>query len=97
MTASLRSARLLTRNGLPFKVGASPFFASPHFFADRIVNHADNYFALGPQRDRDAEMRDAVEIIYGAVERIDHPLMIACLVADDSLFAVKSVLGKLLE
>ena len=42
-------------------------------------------------------MRNAVEEIHRAIERIDDPLMIACLVADDSFFAVKRVLRKTLE
>ena len=42
-------------------------------------------------------MRNAVEIIYGAIQRIDDPLMIARLVAHDSFFAIKRVLGKLFQ
>ena len=42
-------------------------------------------------------MRNAVEIIYGAVERIDDPLMIALLVAHDSFFAIERVLGKFFQ
>ena len=97
MTASARSARSLTRNGLPFKVGWLPFCVRPDFVAHRIVDHADNDFALETQRNRNTEMRNAVEIIYRAVERIDDPLMIARLVADDSLFAIKRVLRKFLR
>ena len=36
-------------------------------------------------------MRDAVEKIHRPVERIDDPLVIARLVADDAFFAVKRV------
>ena len=42
-------------------------------------------------------MRDAIKIVHGAVERIDHPLMGAGLVAHDTFLAVESVLGKLVE
>ncbi len=97
MTASARSARSLTRNGLPFSVGFSPFCAAPHFIANRIVNNADNDFARETQRDRDAEMRNAVEIIHGAIERIDDPLVFAGLVAHDSFLAVKRMLGKFFQ
>ena len=76
---------------------ARTFLAAPHFIANRIVNHADNDFALEAQRNRNAEVRDAVEIIHGAIERIDDPLMLARLIADDSFFAVKRVLGKFFE
>ena len=47
------------------------------------------------QRDRNAKMRDAVEIVHGAVERIDHPLMLAGLIADDSFFAIERVLAEI--
>src|SRR3954451_7777383 len=40
-------------------------------------------------------MRNAIKIINGAVERIDYPLVVAGLIADDSLFAVQRVGGKL--
>ena len=73
------------------------FLHRPQFVAHRIVNHADNNFALATQRDRNAKMRDAVKIIHRAIERIDHPLIIARLVADNSFFAVKRVLGKFLQ
>src|SRR4051794_33711912 len=42
-------------------------------------------------------MRDAVKIIYRAVERIDDPLMFACLVADDSFFAVERMIREFLQ
>ena len=40
-------------------------------------------------------MRDAVEIIYRPVDRIDHPLVIALLIADDSFLAVKRMLREI--
>ena len=36
-------------------------------------------------------MRDPVEIIYGSIQRIDNPLMIAGLITHDAFFAVKRV------
>ena len=42
-------------------------------------------------------MRDAVEKIHRAIERIDDPLIIARLVADDSFFAIKRVFRKTFE
>ena len=74
-----------------------PFFAAPEFVAHRIVDHPDDDFSAQTQRDRNAKMRDAVEEIHRAIERIDDPLMIARLVADDSFFAIKRVLRKTFE
>ena len=42
-------------------------------------------------------MRNAVIIIHRAIERIDHPLKFARLIADDSFFAVECVLRKFFE
>ena len=52
---------------------------------------------LTTQRNRNAKMRDAVEIIHRAVERIDHPLKFALLIADDSFFAIKRVIRKIFQ
>src|SRR5260370_21023336 len=73
------------------------FLGGPHLVADRIVNYANDDFAFETQRDRNTKVWDLVKIIHGAIERIDHPLVLARLVADNSLFTVKRVLGKLLE
>src|SRR6266404_3363913 len=73
------------------------FLRAPHFVAHRIVNHADDDFAFQPERDRNAEVRDSVKIIHGAVEWVDNPLMLARLVADDSFLAVERMLGKLFQ
>ena len=94
ITASARSARSLTRNSRPFNFGDFAFLRSPEFFAHRIVNYTDDDFALETQRNRNAKMRNAVEIIHGAVERIDHPLILALLIANDSFFAIKRVSRK---
>src|ERR1041385_7926243 len=42
-------------------------------------------------------MRNAVEIIHRAIERIDDPLMIAGLISPDTFFAVKRVAGEFVE
>ena len=42
-------------------------------------------------------MRDAIKKINRSIERIDDPLMIALLIANDPLFAVKRVLRKTFE
>ena len=68
--------------------------SGPKLIANRIVNHAHDNFALVAQRNRDAEMRNAIEIIYRSVQRIDHPLKHARLVANDSFFAIERVLRK---
>ena len=70
---------------------------APHLFAHRVVNYADNDLPFETQRDRNAKVRDVVKIIHSTIERIDHPLVFARLVADDSFFAVKRVLGKLFQ
>ena len=76
---------------------AFAFLATPHLVAHRIVNHAHDDLAFETQRDRSAKVRDAIKIIHGAVERIDDPLVLARLVADDSLFTVERMVRKLFE
>ena len=39
----------------------------------------------------------AIEIIHGAIQGIDDPLVFAGLITHDSFFTVKGVLGKLFE
>src|ERR1043166_5306418 len=73
------------------------FLDTPHFVAHGIVNHTYDDLPFETQGDRNAKVRDTIKIIHGAVERIDHPLVIARLVADDSLFAVERVVRKLFE
>ena len=79
---------------MPFSVGLPPFLRGPNFLAHRIVNYPDDDFSHETQRNRNAEMRNAVEIIYGAVERINDPLMMAFLIAHNSFLAIKRMLGK---
>ena len=49
------------------------------------------------QRNRNAKVRNAVKIINGAIKRVDDPLVLAGLIADDSFFAIKCVTGKFFE
>ena len=42
-------------------------------------------------------MRNAIEIIHGAIEWIDDPLVVARLVAHDSFFAIKRVLWEFFQ
>ena len=42
-------------------------------------------------------MRNAVEIIHGAIQRVDDPLMIARLIPNDTFFSVKRMSGKFVE
>ena len=46
-----------------------------HLFGDRIVDEAGDDDAVALERDRDGEMRNAVQEVGGAVERIDDPGM----------------------
>ena len=49
------------------------------------------------QRDRDAEMRDAVEEIHRAIDGIDDPLEGAGLVAGDAFLAIDGVIREVLQ
>ena len=71
--------------------------ASPYLVANRIVDHAHHDLAAQAQGDRNAKMRDPVEIIHGAIQWIDDPLMIAGLIPHDTFLAVKRVGGKFVE
>jgi hypothetical protein len=42
-------------------------------------------------------MRNAVEVIYGAIERIDDPLVFGFLITDNSLFPKEGMLGELFQ
>ncbi len=53
--------------------GAFAFFGDEQVFADRIVDQAGDDHAFALERDRNGEMRNAVQEIRGAVERIDDP------------------------
>ena len=55
------------------------------------------HFVPAAQRDRNAEVRDRVEIIHRAVDRIDDPLPLARLISRDALLAKDRVIGKRTE
>ena len=42
-------------------------------------------------------MRNAVKVIYGPVERIDHPFVFGFLITDNSLFPKEGMLGELFQ
>ena len=50
--------------------------------------------SFAPRGDGRAEVRDAVEIVHGAVERIDDPLELAVLIAADAFLAKDGVVGE---
>ena len=79
---------------LPVQKRGLAFFRRPKFVANRIENHPENNLALKTERDRNAKVRDAVEKIHRPIERVDNPVVIALLIADDALFALKRVLWK---
>ena len=76
------------------EVGALAAFGGEHLVVDRIVDQAGDDRAFALERDRDREMRNAVQEIRRAVERIDDPgvgLVVARLVA--AFLAEKAVAG----
>src|ERR1041385_5726934 len=79
---------------LPIQKRRLAFFRRPKLVANRIENHPENNLALKTERDRNAKVRDAVEKIHRPIERVDNPLVISLLIADDALFAIKGVLWK---
>ncbi len=69
------------------------------FLAHRIVDDPgeDFLFFPAPHRDRNAEVRDAVEIIHRAVQRIDDPLEFAVGISAHAFLAVDRVVGETRE
>ena len=55
--------------------GAFAAFGNEHVVVRRIVGQRRDNGAVALERDRDGEMRNAVQEIGGAVERIDDPPM----------------------
>ena len=53
--------------------GALAALGDEQLVGDRIVDQAGDDRALALERDRDRELRDAVQEVGGAVERIDDP------------------------
>ena len=73
------------------------FLSFPHFPTNGVVDNTNYDLVAETQCNRDAKMWNAIEIIHGAVQRIDNPLVFAGLIAHDSFFTVNRVLGKLFE
>ena len=63
---------------LVVEIGAVALFGDEHLVGDRIEDHGRDELALALQRDRDGEMRNAVQEVGGAVERIDDEAMRSC-------------------
>jgi hypothetical protein len=57
------------------EIGARALLGPIEFVAGRLVDHCGDDFAVPFEPDRDAEMRDAVQEIGRAVERVDDPAM----------------------
>ena len=55
------------------------------------MDDAGDDLAIDAQGDGDAEVRDAVEEIYRAVDGIDDPLAVGVLVSGDAFLAVEGV------
>ena len=66
-------ARAATRMRLSLRIGALAALGDEQFVIGRIIDHAGDDGAVALERDRHREMRDAVQEIGGAVERIDDP------------------------
>ena len=56
---------------------ARALFGPEFLVPQRLVDHAGDDFAVALERHRDAEMRNAVQEIQRAVQRIDDPAMMA--------------------
>src|SRR5215813_327502 len=95
-----RFAELSARTHLDWFLvqGCDPvFFRAPKFIPHWIKNDADDHFTAKAKRDRNAKMWDAIKKIHGAIERIDHPLVLTSLIAHNSFLAVERVRRKLFE
>ena len=77
--------------------GFFSLLSAPDFVSHRIVNHSGNDFALEANAIDTQKCGMPVEIIHRAIQRIDHPLVFARLVAHNSFFAVKGVMRKLFK
>ena len=55
------------------KIGADALLGPEHLVPGRLVDQPGDDLAVALQRDRDGEMRDPVEEIGGAVQRVDNP------------------------
>src|SRR5262249_31516479 len=73
------------------------FLSFPHLSTNGVVYNTNHDLIPEAQCNRDAKMWNAVEIIHGAIQRIDDPLVFARLISHNSFYSVKRVLGKLFE
>ena len=62
-------------DALVVEEGALAALGDEHLVGGRIVDEAGDHRALALERDRNGELRNAVQEIGGAVERIDDPGM----------------------
>ena len=69
----------------------------PDLATNGIVNHADDDLLVQAQRNGNAKMWNAVEIIHRSIQWIDDPLMLAGLISHEPFFAVKRMRGKFFE
>ena len=85
------AARALTRIGSPLQERAPPEARRVDVAQHRRVHDPDDGLAVGHQRDRHADHREAVHEVGGAVERIDEPADLGALAA--GLLAEERELG----
>ena len=78
INASPRLRRAATRMRLVVEERALAFLGDEQLVGDRIVDEAGDDDAFALERDRDGEMRNAVQEVGGAVERIDDPAYVSC-------------------
>src|SRR5207237_5928325 len=77
-SADQRLAQLAARRhpeAAVVEIGAGALLGPEHLVAGRLVDDAGDDLAVAFEPYRDREMRDAVQEIGGAVERVDDPAM----------------------
>src|SRR6516164_1415430 len=72
-TAERGKGAFLNDQRLRVEKRALAAFGGIELVIGRVIDHARDHDALARQRDRDGKLRDAVQKIGGAVERIDDP------------------------
>src|SRR5579862_2896407 len=74
--------------------GAGAFLGPEHLVAQRLIDEPCDDLAVALERDRDRPMRNAVQEIGGAVERIDDPAMMRIAAARGAaLFHEEAIAG----
>ena len=71
--------------------GHAAFLDGPGLADHGIVDHTDDDLVVHAERDGDAEMGDAVEVVHRAVDGIDDPLAAGGLVPGDAFLSVKGI------